>query len=161
MSKKTPNPHEPIPTTEAHARDFSERYRRLDENGREIVSPLPLEPPLGYKKQPSMAEHIRELIRSERLKQEAEAQGMETFEEADDFDVGDDYEPHSPWENDFDPPISELTKAGREIQKSREAPPAPPSPSKETHPPEAPSSAGGTSPPLTGGLTTPPAPQQK
>lgn len=120
MSKKLQNPHEPIPTTEAHARDHSARYRRLDEYGREIVSPLPLEPPLGYVKQESMAMQIRRMVQSEQLRIAAEQAGLETFEESEDFEVGDDYEPHSPWENEYDPPISELTKAGKEELDKRQ-----------------------------------------
>lgn len=153
--KKITNPHEPIPTTEEHTRVPSAREKRLDESGREIVSPLPMEPPVGFKRQPSMVDIIREQIRSARFAEEAAREGMESFEEADDFDIGDDYEPNSPWENDFDPPISELTKAGKAALKAREAA-APPPPKQTNNPPEAPSSAGGTPPPLTGG-TTPPA----
>lgn len=123
MSKKpevVKNPHEPIPTTEKHGREYNIRSTTLDPSGREIVSPLPMEPPLGYRKQESMAQQIRRMVQSEHLRIAAANAGMETLEEADDFDVGDDYEPHSPWENDFDPPISELTKAGREIQRERQ-----------------------------------------
>lgn len=121
MTKKLQNPHEPIPTTEKHGREHSPRERRLDEQGREIVSPLPMEPPVGYQKRESMAEMVRRMVTSEHLRLAAEAAGAETFEESEDFDIGDDYEPHSPWENEFDPPISELTKAGREILAAREA----------------------------------------
>jgi len=73
-------------------------------DGREIVSNVPMAPPLGWKKQPSMIDHIRNLVRSERLRQEVESAGFETPEEADDFDVGDDYDPSSPYEHNFDPP---------------------------------------------------------
>lgn len=64
--------------------------RGLDENGNQKVSSVPQEPPIGYKRQPSMVEIVQEAIRSERLKREAEDAGFETFEESDDFDVGDD-----------------------------------------------------------------------
>lgn len=83
---------------------------RLDFRGREIPDPTPIAPPIGYKRQPSLAEQIRAMVRSERLAQEAEQAGFETFEEADDFNVGDDFDPHSPYENDFDPPVSELRR---------------------------------------------------
>jgi len=89
MTKKITNPHEPIPTTELHERVPSAREKRLDEKGREIVSPLPMEPPLGYKRQPTMVEIIRQQIQSEHLARDLAAQGVETFEEADDFEVGD------------------------------------------------------------------------
>lgn len=135
--KKITNPHEPIPTTEEHTRVPSAREKRLDESGREIVSPLPMEPPVGFKRQPTMVDIIREQIRSARFAEEAAREGMESFEEADDFDIGDDYEPNSPWENDFDPPISELTKAGQAALKAREAAknaPAPSAPQQESRP---------------------------
>lgn len=120
MAKKVQ--HEaPIPTTEEHARQFSTRSKTLDPRGREIVSPTPLEPPLNYTKQESLSMQIRRMVQSEALRMAAENAGMETFEESEDFDVGDDYEPHSPWENEFDPPISELTQAGQQILSEREA----------------------------------------
>lgn len=74
-----------------------------DEQGHEIPDPVPMEPPLGYRRTPSLAEQIRMHIRSEALRRAAEEAGYETFEEADDFDVGDDYDPTSPYEEVFDP----------------------------------------------------------
>lgn len=76
----------------------------LTTDGREIPDPTPLAPSVGFIQQPSMIDNIRNMIRSERLRQEAEAAGYETPEEADDFDVGDDYDPTSPYEHDFDIP---------------------------------------------------------
>lgn len=76
--------------------------RRYDEAGRYYPDPTPIAPPIGYVKSPTISEQIRSMIRSEHLKQAAEASGMDTFEEADDFDVGDDYDPRSPWEEQFD-----------------------------------------------------------
>lgn len=64
--------------------------RGIDENGNFKVSSVPQEPPIGYKKQPSMIDIVHEAIRSERLSREADDAGFETFDEADDFDVGDD-----------------------------------------------------------------------
>lgn len=85
----------------------------LDEQGHEIVSNVPEAPPLGWKRQPTMVDHIREMVRSERLRQEVEAAGDETFEEADDFDVGDDVDPTSPWEGEYEP-VSAV-KARKEV----------------------------------------------
>jgi len=81
-------------------------------DGREVVSSVPMAPPIGWKKQPSMIDHIRNLVRSERLRQEVEAAGFETPEEADDFDIGDDYDPQSPYEHNFDPPAPAVAPAG-------------------------------------------------
>lgn len=96
-----------MPKEEAQT-DLEDYLRRsvthLDENGHEIMDPRPMAPPVGYNRQPSLTEQIRNMVRSEKLRQEAEAAGMETFEEADDFEVGDDYEPSSPYEADFDLP---------------------------------------------------------
>lgn len=101
--------------------------RYHDALGREIPDPMPMAPPVGYKKPPSMVELVRDMVRSERLRQEAEAAEQETFEESEDFDIGDDYDPHSPWENDFDPPLSELrheVEAELIRRKAQEGPPS-------------------------------------
>lgn len=68
----------------------------LDPLGQLVPDPTPMAPPIGYKRQPSMVEIIREQIRLAGL--EAANQGYESFEEADDFDVGDDPELRSPYE---------------------------------------------------------------
>ena len=76
---------------------------KYDDQGRELMDPTPVAPPIGYRKSPSITEQIRNMIRSERLREEAEEQGYESFEDADDFDVGDDYDPKSPYEEIFEP----------------------------------------------------------
>lgn len=83
-------------------REPSKQEIYLDEFGRERVSGIPLAPPIGYIQQPTLAERIREMVKSEKLKQEVDALGAETFEEADDFDVGDDFDPTSPYEEMFE-----------------------------------------------------------
>jgi len=75
---------------------------KLTKRGKEIVDGTPLQPPLGYKKQESLHEQIRRMVVSEQLRLAAEQAGMETFEEADDFDVGDDLDPTSPFEEVFE-----------------------------------------------------------
>lgn len=91
----------------------------LDENSYEVMDPVPLAPPVGYKKRPSITEIIREQIRSERLAMEAEAAGYETFEEAEDFDIEDDFDIQTQWENDFDPSIQEVVQEVEKERKSR------------------------------------------
>lgn len=99
------------------------------------VDPTPMAPPVGYTRHVPLHLQIREMVRSEALRQAAESADMETFEEADDFDIPDDpVEPGSPYENDFDPTIREMLTAGRESlsvkEKAEEAkkPPAGPGP---------------------------------
>lgn len=94
-----------------------------DEHGREIPDPTPMQPPVGYTRQPTIAEQMRAMILSERLAQEAREAGAETFEEADDFDVGDDWdqERHSPYEANFDPMTAQeraaLASQGRDPER--------------------------------------------
>lgn len=99
----------------------------LDERGREVNDGRPMAPPVGYKRTPSLAEQIREMVRSERIAAELEAQGVETFAEADDFNVGDDIDPRSPYEEYFEPtPLEELIareRAEREAQAPPQSPP--------------------------------------
>ena len=108
MSKSIPepkkeNPHEPLPGVEVpyvHQPSIAASY--FDKHGRELPSPMQIQPPAGYRRQPSLAEQIREMVRSERLAADLAAQGAETFEEADDFDVDDDYDPTTPYEEVFE-----------------------------------------------------------
>lgn len=110
----------------------------LTPDGRELLDPTPMAPPVGYKRQPSLSEQIREMVRSERLAADLDGLGFETLEEADDFDVGDDFDPSSPYEEVFDPtPISELRRRQAEDQDvKKEAPATPPKKTKAPNPPE-------------------------
>lgn len=69
--------------------------------GRERPDPTPIAPPVGYKRQPTMVDHIKAMVRSQRLAEEAAAAGKESFEDAEDFDVGDDLDPPSPYETEL------------------------------------------------------------
>lgn len=73
----------------------------LDKNGFEIPDPTPMAVPLHFKRPPSLQEQIQQMVRGE-LSRRAASQGHETFDEAEDFDVGDDFDPKSPWEINFD-----------------------------------------------------------
>ena len=83
--------------------------RRLDEKGHEALDPNPVEIPAGLRKPESLEERIRRIIRSS-VSDEAAQQGLETFEEANDFEIDDDpVDPETPYETDFDPVL------GREV----------------------------------------------
>jgi len=90
--------------------------------GEEIMDPTPMEPPIGYNRQPSLAEQMRQIYLHQR-RLELDAQLSESIEEADDFDIPEDdiVIPQSPWENDRDPSIKELLKAGKEALAARVA----------------------------------------
>lgn len=68
----------------------------------EYFSGKPRSVPLRTRREPSLAERIRKMVRSEQFEMERERAGEETFDEADDFDVGDDFDPQSPYEEMFD-----------------------------------------------------------
>lgn len=63
----------------------------LSEDGRkEIGDPVPIAPPVGMTRPLTTEERFRRIIRSEHLARIAESQGVDTFEEAEDFEVEDD-----------------------------------------------------------------------
>lgn len=102
---------------------------KLDEHGREVLDQTPRAIPLKHlRSRSSRDEDIRALIRQE-LSLRAEEQGHETFEEADDFEVGDDYDPESPYEMMFDPEVVPQETAFKEdLPVQRDPEPAPESP---------------------------------
>lgn len=74
----------------------------LDKDGKEIgflPDPTPVAPPLGQANVADidMFEVMRARIRNE-ASIAAQLAGAESFDEADDFDVEDEFEPFSPWE---------------------------------------------------------------
>lgn len=90
----------------------------LTPDGRELVDSTPIAPPIGYKRQPSLAEQMRQLIYQSQL--QGNQDGPESFEDADDFEVGDDYDPSSPYEAEFDPLTPEekaaLASRGKDVE---------------------------------------------
>lgn len=86
----------------------------LDKKGREVLNPKPHVLAGGLKRPPTLQEQIQRLVRKN-LSDQVAAQGHETFEEADDFDVQDDFEiePTSKYEmmeEEFLQPEPEPTK---------------------------------------------------
>lgn len=61
--------------------------------------------PVGTKRPETLAEQVARLVRHSEFARMVNARGLETFEEADDFEVDDDIPlPDTPWEKDFDLP---------------------------------------------------------
>lgn len=90
------------------------------ENGREVVDHVPIAPPIGWFKQPSMFDQVRNMVRSEHMRMYAEARGAETFEEASDFEVEDEMFPTSQFEDERDfEPLEDL-QARRQAEFERE-----------------------------------------
>lgn len=126
----------------------------LNKAGQEIGDPDPLEPPIGYKDTPDMWETVQRMVRTELLARELAKDDYGDFEEEDDFNVGDDFEPTSPYENEADVSISELMHAGREelARQEKETGRQAPQPKKPSVPPD----ENEAEP-----VASPPAPEQK
>ena len=72
----------------------------INKSGEEVMDPKPMAIPTGFKKPLSIHAEMKQFIRSE-VSNAAQAAQLETFEEADDFDIpGEDMS--SPWEEKFD-----------------------------------------------------------
>lgn len=125
MSRMSPLEHDPV-TGEV----FDHKGRRLTAGGAEVPDPSVIAPPIGFVRQPPLHELIRQMVRSEQLAQEALAAGAETFEESDDFDVEDDPDPTSPYEEVFEPaqppPAAEPVRAAETAAVTPAAPAEPP-----------------------------------
>lgn len=81
----------------------SPRARKRPEKAYEHPDPTPMALPVNYCRPATLRDQIRQMVRSERFAQAQRDRGAETFEEADDFDCGDDSDPRSPYESDFEP----------------------------------------------------------
>lgn len=77
-------------------------YGTLNERGHEVPDPTPVAMPLGLSRPEPIHVMIQRLVRTE-LSQQAQQQDMETWEEADDFDIEDDeLDPLTPYEAFFE-----------------------------------------------------------
>ena len=74
----------------------------LDKNGHELCDQTTMELPSGFKRPETLAEQVQRLVRTT-VSREAHLAGAETFEESEDFDVGDETDPATPYEAHFDP----------------------------------------------------------
>lgn len=81
---------------------------RLDEFGVEILDTTPVSLPTGFRKPETLQEQVARLVRNQ-VSREAEEAGYESFDEADDFDVEDEFDPSTPFETVFDPVLGEVT----------------------------------------------------
>lgn len=88
-----------------------------DKDGREINDPTPVQAPVYWRAPPTIQQQIQRYVRTELSRQAAEA-GVETFEEADNFDTGDDEELKSPYELDAEVEQLPRWKEDRERQEA-------------------------------------------
>lgn len=92
----------------------TDKTNRFDDMGREVLNPTPVAPPVGFVKQPSLADQIRQQVLN--LKHLSDMD-PETEEEADDFEIDEDPAMPSRWENDMVPSIRESRARLRELER--------------------------------------------
>jgi len=84
----------------------------------EQLDTTPVAIPARLTRASNLNEVVRQMVRGEELRRLAEASGEETFDEADDFAVGDDYEPSSPYEEIFEGDVLKDNYARIAIEKA-------------------------------------------
>lgn len=116
-----------IRAQQIEAAELRAAEKLLDPLGRELADPTPMAPPVGYNPQPTLVDQMRAMIMGERMRIAAEEAGMETFEEADDFEMDEDPFPRSRHEDEFDAPTParELRKREREAAAAASSTPKP------------------------------------
>lgn len=72
-------------------------------DGSELPDSTPVELPVGFYHPETIQQTIRRLVTDPAIRAEMASSGIETFDEADDFDIPEDDMPQSPHEENFDP----------------------------------------------------------
>lgn len=78
---------------------------RLDAFGHEVPDPRPMEIPAGFKRPETLQEQVARLVQGS-ISRKAAEDGHETFDESEDFEVDDDFDPSTPYEEFFDPALN-------------------------------------------------------
>lgn len=72
--------------------------------GQEICDPDPLSIPVKFRRPMSVAEEVAKLMRNPEFRRRLDDLGLESFDEADDFNIPDDpIDPLTPYEDGFEP----------------------------------------------------------
>lgn len=123
---------------------------QYNERGEELPDDTPLALPFGFTRPPTLDELVARLVIDPRIQAELAASGIETEEEANDFDVPDEIpDPTSPYQDEdsiitdademrngyrLRPDVSTvLRKAQKEAAEAIKKPEPPPSPKEETN----------------------------
>lgn len=99
---------------------------RHNEKGEEKLDPTPMEVPISLRAAETLEQKIARMLHSAEIRKDFINNGVETFEEADDFDVGDDYDPSSPYEQDFD--VARIQEIDKGVVQAPVKPPRQPDP---------------------------------
>lgn len=112
---------------------------RYNGRGEEIPSSVPVAAPVGFTRPPTLQELRQRLVQDEQLRQSLLNDDVETFEEADDFEIpGEDMS--APYEENYDPlhttareqeirggfvqerPVNKVLRAKETIEKHKKKP---------------------------------------
>lgn len=88
--------------SKAEQLEFPHGLSRINKDGSETPDPRPLALPVGFERPESIQELIQRLVRDPAIRAEMDAGDIDTFDDADDFEIPDDI-PQSPHEENFDP----------------------------------------------------------
>lgn len=101
--------------------ELLENFRTTDRDHRfrggrlEFLNPTPMQPPVGYKPQPSLFDLVRQQVQQQL---HGQMQLDETEDDADDFEMSDDpIDPTSPWENDHIPSLKSMKERTAALEK--------------------------------------------
>lgn len=83
--------------------EFHDGRSIMTPDGSEIPDPRPVQLPVGFERPESIQDLIRRLVTDRQIRDDLASSDIESFDEADDFDVMDDIPPTSPYEENFDP----------------------------------------------------------
>lgn len=118
-------------------KDVVKDRARLNERGHEVLDDKPVSLPLRFQRGENITQQVQRLVAGE-MSRLAEARGFETFEDANDFDVGDDYDPRSQHEVDemqednYDQDREQYYESKRNPQRPLRAPETPEGRNPET-----------------------------
>lgn len=102
--------------------DAIARHRKekgLDPEGQPVFDPTPMAPPIGYKKQPSIFDQVRDAMKAHQLEELEQLQ--ESLDDAEDYEIDDDPpDPASKWEMGSQYSLSELKQMVREKREELE-----------------------------------------
>lgn len=119
---------------ESVAIEGSDPYGFLNIRGHEVPDPTIVEPPLGYVHQPDLMTQMRMMVQSQLSAIAAESE-LETFADAEDFEIDDDpIDYTSPWEQFFDPAPDMPAGPPGETHPMRQDPNATPQPDPNVKP---------------------------
>lgn len=96
--------------------DRVNKLSTYNDKGEELLDPKGICIPVGLKKPVTLQERMRKLVQSELLARAACEKDLETFEDADDFDIAEDPVDPTPFEDDFEPGAPGIAAREQEIK---------------------------------------------